>query len=420
MRERPGVNGPLRQWLRFVLRWIVAPALIGGGLLAATMQQALLTGARDAVLLAAVTLGSGHLTILPKPEGTAVRIIRDAGPLYTNMALMQMPARTVNRLVLPVTVEAKGAAVEAELTGHESSYDPQPLLLARFVTAGAWPGHGTEAAGGSESARAKNGYDVVLGAGLAGRLGVTVGNPIRVRTGTGSARRAFEGRVAALVHTGLGRVDDVRLWSNAEAARELLTLPRSAREEAVTSLAIYLDQPEGAVEWLVAVRRATLPPDVEILTWRQVDPRTLPTELWVLAQQRAARAGFIAAAGGALLAALLVAVATFAGRSTAAAPSLPRWGALRIWLLVGPALIGITAGVAATAALWAGALAHPLSATGVFRWLGPELNTTGDLTGAVLPVLSPEQALPWLGESTGVYAVIVLGLAWLLSRAGKS
>jgi hypothetical protein len=446
-------------------------------LLGALAQHALLTGARDAALRTAVTLGAGHLTIRVEPNA-ASRIIRDSDAFYTNPALMRGGGAMVGRLELSVTAISAWKSAAVELVGLEDADDPQALLLAKYVVVGAWPGEkAAEAAAPKEpppvpksglaptgtpvkgtptkSAQSKNtapkspAYKsvvppkdavpkgsvalkgipapIVLGEGLGEQLRVGVGDTVLIRRKEGRAERSWRARVAAIVHTGYRRADESRVWAPASAARELLPISRGAREEAVTHLAIYLDEPERTVDWLTAVKRYPLPPGVEILAWRQADPAALPAELWARALQRTERFGLIAAAGGAALAALLAVgllwlrpqaapAARRASQGTQGAG--PRFAeTVRLaWPLAAPALAGLTAGVLLFAALWSRTGSDPLEAARAFAWLGRELNPHGALVGTVSLRLGVAPALGWLGISVAVYAALTGGLAWVAAR----
>jgi hypothetical protein len=422
---RGGSLPPHRKAALRAVRWCIIPVLIGGGLLVALIAGALLGGVRDAVLLAAVTLGEGHLTIRPVASGGSAigrGLIRESGAVYTNPALMRLPVQTggqiAGRLVLPVEVVAKsqtGGAIRpepVELIGCERPDDPQTRLLERFLVAGTWPGHDA-----SGNAVTDDGAGIVLGASLAERLSLSVGDSVGVRSGSDTSLRVIRGRVAGIVRTGLPRIDEGRLWARAGFARNLLPLPLDSREEAVSVLAVYLERPEQAVEWLTAIRRYSLPARVEILTWRQVDPNALPWEPLILAQRRLSWIGFGAVGGGALVAAL---VAVWAARTTRRpGRATLQLGARQLVSLAGPTLLGLTCAVLVYGALWGWSQSVPLPAAQAFEWFDSALNPYGALTGPVRLNLEVGQALDWLGTSLCVYVVVSAVLIWISTRLRK-
>ncbi len=384
------------------LRWGAIPLLIGGGLLAALLLHALVGGARDAALRTAVLLGAGDLTIQPtgaRDGEPGTHLILESGAVYTNPALMRMPARIAARIELRVEVAAGQRAQVADLIGVEGPADPQAVLLAKSLVSGTWPAEEREHRSGSPG--------VVLGQAVAERLEVKVGDTVQVRTGAPGVQRAWRGRVAAILRTGLLQLDAGRIWTSAAAGQALLALPESAREEAASRLAVYLEQPNDAAEWFAAVRRLTLPEGVEVLTWRQVDPDALPWPAWQRVTRRASLAGYGLVGGTALLAALLGALAN---RSR----SDPRW--VRSWTLLGPPLVGVTAAVLGYAALWGLGRIYPLPAGGVFAALGPELNPFGALTGPVAPELGVSRALVLCVVTAGWYALAAVLIRWFVDK----
>jgi hypothetical protein len=388
------------------LRWGAVPLLIGGGLLAALLLHALLGGAREAALRAAVLVGAGDLTLQPEGARSAPgeRVIEESGAVFTNPALMKMPARIALRVELRVeaaTPDGKRRQA-ADLIGIEGPGDPQAVLLAKFLAAGSWPAAEPESAGAPHA--------IVLGQDFAERLALKLGDEVRVRAGAPGMQRAWRGRVAGIVRTGLAPLDGTRLWTSAAAARDLLNLPPGAREEAASRLAVYLDRPGDAADWLDRVRRLTLPEGVEVLTWRQVDPDALPWVLWLPLQRRVEVAVYTLLAGTAALGALFAAWP----RRSAARRSL----SLALgWELAGPLLLGLALGLLSyTVLAWLGR-AHPLPATDVFAALGPGLNPYGALTGPVTPGLALTRALRLCLASAGWYAVLAALLYWRAERA---
>jgi hypothetical protein len=381
----------------FLLPWVAAALLAGAGLLAAQLLTALAAGARDAAVHTAVLAGSGDLTLQPAAirAGTpGPHLLPEAAVIFTNPALMRVPGRLVPRVEVRVEVARVpgGPSVSADLTGSDTPGDPQVSWLKPYLANGTWPAPG-EAPGTGV-------FGVVVGAGLADRLGLKRGDPAWVFVRTPQGQRAWRGRVDGVLHTGLPSLDGARLWSSLAAAKALVSIPEEEWEDAATRLAVYLDAPRDAALWLDAILRLTLPEGVEILTWRQANPDALPWVAWQRMQRRVNAASSGAMAVGSLLGALL-ASRSWRRRSGPA------------WVILLPWAGGVLVAEAVAMAVVAHSMQWPWPSERVFASLGTDLNPFGFLTGPVALHLGLLDGLPAVLGSFCVFLAVTAGALWI-------
>ncbi|MFI5400200.1 MAG: hypothetical protein ACHQZQ_04005, partial [SAR324 cluster bacterium] len=250
---------------------------MGAVIAAAHLAESLVSGGRAAVVHTSALLGTGDITIQPEGarEGTPVGpALLEAGALFSNPALMRVPGRVVARVELRGSAGAGTLRQAAHLVGVDGPSDPQAVLLSRFLVQGRWLE--AEPVGGPGR------HGVVLGATLSERLGLHSGDavwigaedaPAELNAPRASTRgkpssprastRRWQGRVAGILRTGLPELDAGGVWTGLASAQELLAVPPNQRAEAATRIAVYLDRPAEAVQWMRAVG-LTLPEGAEV------------------------------------------------------------------------------------------------------------------------------------------------------------
>jgi MacB-like periplasmic core domain len=388
-----------------VVLWVCVPILLGVGLLAALVGQAIVTGAREAVQHTAAVLGPGDLTIQPeslRDSDGVPGILAETGEIFSSPALMRMPSHVTARVELPVeaTAPAGGHALAVEVVGLEGTNDPQAALLATFLAEGKWPDGDRLGEPGT--------HQLAAGAGLMKQLGLRIGDAVRLRTAFLGKERHWEGRIVGIVHTELPQLDSGRLWTGLPSAQELLPVPAQAREEISTRIAIYLDRPGDAADWLIAVRRSSLPDGADVLTWRQANPDALPWLEWRQLQRREAWAAF----GGVVLASLF-------GGGLAAWTCRHRRSSSLALSIGGPLMLGLIGAVGCFAALGVLGRHVPLPASRVFGVLGSDLNPFGGLVGPITPDLGLTRILQLGVLTVGAYALACGTSWWALRRASR-
>jgi ABC-type lipoprotein release transport system permease subunit len=184
------------------------------------------------------------------------------------------------------------------LAGVEPERESLVSVVGRSFVAGGWP------APVSESGARRLG-EVALGDALAELLGVRVGDKVVIHTPGESGLGAF--RVSGIFHTASSSFDKTQVFVRLGEAQRLLEVPGR-----VTEVALALDDPDRAPE-LAAFARAELSRalpgvDLDVLTWREREPR-LAAMLELMANTRwiAYAAVFIGMAFG-IANALLMAV----------------------------------------------------------------------------------------------------------------
>jgi hypothetical protein len=368
-------------------------ALVAAGTL---LGFALVRGARAEAFRVAIAIGEGHLTLLPEPSrGPLPTVIADPGPLYTQPALMRSGALVVPRFTLPIEVTGPAGGQElAVLRGLETETDPQALLLAPHYVAGKPLGN-TGGAGQTELA---------LGADLAKELGVDVGGTVTLRLEAAGAPRVTA-RVTGILHTGREEWDAHGLWSGLPLARAVRGIARPQESEAVTHVALFLDDPASSGEWKARIVRMTLPDNTAVKEWWQLDLEPLGFAPQAESSVRWPAAVLALLAAG-IAANLLLGPAPLPRMAGGALPSERE---LRVRILAGIAVQALAAAAAALAIAGALILAArvllPILGTGPLHaaaFLPPSAGRLGRmLNPAIVPAWS-------LGDAAGMALILVV------------
>ncbi|HEX7929226.1 MAG TPA: hypothetical protein VF678_16640 [bacterium] len=384
------------------LRVIAAAVLLALVASAFLLYAALVRGARHEAFRVAITVGEGHLTVLPMPGGAdAPALIGDAGPVYTDPTLMRSGGQVLPRVTLPVQVQGAKERDLAVLHGVER-LDPQvPLLVPRLV-AGEWP--------------LADAAQVVLGADLAVRVGAQPGVIVTVRLDRPGAT-PMTVRVTGIVRTGRDEWDAHGLWSDLPLAR-LVRGIRQQQSEAATHLAVYLADPEAAGQWRTRMMNAGVPEPVEVKEWWQLDleplryaPQADPGIPWATA--------LIALLAVGLGANLLLGKAPLPRTLPSAAGTE---GPLRLWILGAIAaqalVVALCAVLAMDALVWTVRNGMAVTGTGIEprRFLSPVALRLGELLPhSVLPVW---QLSDVIGMTVALLVATPLAAAARLWRIG--
>ena len=244
----------------------IAVSMVAVGLSLAIFAIGLGDGGHVQMIRSAIRMGEGHLTIQPRgylatPSNDLYLHLGET--LLTHPPLVTAEARVAPRIALQVLVSTAYNSLGVGLEGIEPRADPFTDLLRPRLTDGAWlePGDDT---------------GVLVGRHMADKLHVRIGSKLVVMAGgSGGEVESRLGRVRGIFESGLEQLDSYLVLTTLPFARPLLPgLQRGRDDQAVTRLAIFLDDPDQ-LPALKARLIASPPPEGVVLDWQEMMPQVV-------------------------------------------------------------------------------------------------------------------------------------------------
>ncbi|MGM0594686.1 MAG: ABC transporter permease, partial [Pseudomonadota bacterium] len=131
-------------------------------------------GSHNSMIRNAINLGEGHITVQPRGylDAPANHKFIDRGRILgEQLAAMAIPGRVAPRISLQVLASTASNAVAAGLEGMEPQQDPRAAMLRPQLIAGEWLAPG-------------DGRGILIGDGMAGKLGADIGSKVVLMAGT--------------------------------------------------------------------------------------------------------------------------------------------------------------------------------------------------------------------------------------------
>jgi putative ABC transport system permease protein len=214
----------------------------------------------------AIQMGDGHLTIQPKgylatPSNSLY--LHHGEALLAHRPLLESDARIAPRIFLQVLVSTAYNSLGVGLEGIEPTDDPFAEELFPYLRQGEWLAPGDR-------------YGVLLGSKMAEKLKVHVGSKVVVMAGGENGEvESRLGHVRGIFDAKLDQIDGYLVVATLDFARPLLPGYRPGRDDqAVTRLALFLDQPSEQAA-LKARLQATPLPEGVVLDWEQMMPQVV-------------------------------------------------------------------------------------------------------------------------------------------------
>ncbi len=244
----------------------IAVSMVAVGLSLAILAIGIGDGEHVQMVRNAIRMGEGHLTIQPKgylaaPSNDLYLHLGEA--MLTHLPLLTAEARVAPRIALQVLVSTAYNSLGVALEGIEPRADPFADLLRPRLAEGDWLEPG-------------DAYGVLVGRHMADKLHVRVGSKLVVMAGgSGGEVESRLGHVRGIFASGLEQLDSYLVLTTLPFARPLLPGLRGERDEqAVTRLAIFLDDPDQ-LSALKARLAASPPPEGVVLDWREMMPQVV-------------------------------------------------------------------------------------------------------------------------------------------------
>ncbi|MDH5728968.1 MAG: ABC transporter permease [Gammaproteobacteria bacterium] len=220
-------------------------------------------GGHNNMIKNAIDFGEGHIAIqttdyLQAPAN--YKFIADQNPIIERLQQLNLQGKIAPRIALQVLVSSANNSIGAALQSIDMEKDPRVEKLKTQLVDGRWLTNNEQ-------------RGVLIGEGMARKLKVKLGSKIVLLVGKkGGDSEAQLARVRGIFKTAMVELDSFLILSNLQFGQRYLSSEDQANPNAVTRLAIFLDEHDSLPYWHQEIKTALKNFNVAVLSWEEMMP----------------------------------------------------------------------------------------------------------------------------------------------------